>query len=70
MVNASRQRTATYRIVNTLLSIPYGEVSPEQKTELLAYINNSKISLKSFYHNAQGEGNPFFRSTLRGVESV
>lgn len=70
MVSVSRQRTATYKTVNTLLSIPYGVVSPEQKAELTSSIRNGKSTLKRFYLETKAEGNPFFTSTLRVVESV
>lgn len=70
MVSVSRQRTATYKVVNALLTIPYGVMSPEQKTELKTYIRNSQTSLRRFYNETKGNGNPFLSSTLRVVESV
>ncbi len=70
MVSVSRQRTSTYRVVNMLLSIPYGVVSAEQKAELSATIRNGQTTLKRFYLETKEEGNPFFASTYRVVESV
>lgn len=70
MVNVSKQRTAIYRIVNTLLTIPYGVVSPEQKADLMSFVRNSQSSLRRFHSESKDNGNPFFASTLRVVESV